>query len=122
MHVFVQIADLLAELADERSTSESASQLLETETSERLRLEKDLKDLQAYIMILEHTGENIVFKKNLIEMWLTNIFSDVWMCAQVKFDGVKKQLEAQEMEVMEARLMKTSELNGEMDDDDDDAG
>lgn len=44
---FVQIADLLAELADERSTSESASQLLETETSERLRLEKDLKDLQA---------------------------------------------------------------------------
>lgn len=43
---FVQIADLLAELADERSTSESASQLLETETSERLRLEKDLKDLQ----------------------------------------------------------------------------
>lgn len=44
------------------------------------------------------------------------------MCAQVKFDGVKKQLEAQEMEVMEARLMKTSELNGEMDDDDDDAG
>lgn len=43
-------------------------------------------------------------------------------CAQVKFDGVKKQLEAQEMEVMEARLMKTSELNGEMDDDDDDAG
>lgn len=65
MDVFVQIADLLAELADERSTSESASQLLETETSERLRLEKDLKDLQAYIMILEHTGENIVFKKKI---------------------------------------------------------
>ncbi|KAM9331737.1 unconventional myosin-XVIIIa-like [Pholidichthys leucotaenia] len=81
-----KIADLLAELADERSTSESASQLLETETSERLRLEIDLKDLQ------------------------------------VKFDAVKKQLESQEMEVMEARLMKTSELNGEMDDDDDDSG
>nr|XP_020454382.1 unconventional myosin-XVIIIa-like isoform X3 [Monopterus albus] len=78
-----RIADLLAELADERSTSESASQLLETETSERLRLEKDMKDLQA------------------------------------NFDTMKKQLESQEMEVMEARLMKTSELNGEMDDDDD---
>lgn len=35
---------------------------------------------------------------------------------------MKKQMEAQEMEVMEARLMKTSELNGEMDEDDDDAG
>ncbi|XP_026226851.1 unconventional myosin-XVIIIa-like isoform X5 [Anabas testudineus] len=81
-----RIADLLAELADERSTSESASQLLEAETAERLRLEKDMKDLQA------------------------------------KFDATKKQLESQEMEVMEARLMKTSELNGEMDDDDDDAG
>ncbi|XP_051257888.1 unconventional myosin-XVIIIa isoform X7 [Dicentrarchus labrax] len=79
-----RITDLLAELADERSTSESASQLLETETSERLRLEKDMKELQA------------------------------------KFDAMKKQLESQEMEVMEARLMKTSELNGEMDDDDDD--
>ncbi|XP_044077963.1 unconventional myosin-XVIIIa-like isoform X15 [Siniperca chuatsi] len=81
-----RITDLLAELADERSTSESASQMLETETSERLRLEKDMKDLQA------------------------------------KFDAMKKQLESQELEVMEARLMKTSELNGEMDDDDDDAG
>uniref|UniRef100_A0A8D0D9L1 Myosin XVIIIAa n=1 Tax=Sander lucioperca TaxID=283035 RepID=A0A8D0D9L1_SANLU len=81
-----RISDLLAELADERSTSESASQLLETETSERLRLEKDMKDLQA------------------------------------KFDAMKKQLESQEMEVMEARLMKTSELNGEMDDDDDAGG
>uniref|UniRef100_A0A671VI07 Myosin XVIIIAa n=1 Tax=Sparus aurata TaxID=8175 RepID=A0A671VI07_SPAAU len=81
-----RIADLLVELADERSTSESASQMLETETSERLRLEKDLKDLQA------------------------------------KSDAMKKQLESQEMEVIEARLMKTSELNGELDDDDDDAG
>ncbi|XP_077448363.1 unconventional myosin-XVIIIa-like [Stigmatopora argus] len=85
-----RIADLLAELGDERSTSESASQLLENETAERLRLEKDVKEIQA------------------------------------KFDAVKKQMEAQEMEVMEARLMKTSELNGEFhghdDDDDDDAG
>lgn len=47
--VYDQIADLLAELADERSASESASQLLEAETSERLRLEKDMKDLQANI-------------------------------------------------------------------------
>ncbi|XP_034461767.1 unconventional myosin-XVIIIa-like isoform X4 [Hippoglossus hippoglossus] len=81
-----RIADLLAELADERSTSESASQLLETETSERLHLEKDMKDLQA------------------------------------KFDAMKKQLESQEMEVMEARLMKTADLNGEMDSDDDAGG
>lgn len=41
---------------------------------------------------------------------------------QIKFEVLKKQLESQEMEVMEARIMKTSELNGELNDDDDDAG
>lgn len=44
--VLHQITELSSELADERNTGESASQLLETETSERLRLEKDMKDLQ----------------------------------------------------------------------------
>nr|XP_046244062.1 unconventional myosin-XVIIIa isoform X11 [Scatophagus argus] len=77
-----RITELSSELADERNTGESASQLLETETSERLRLEKDMKDLQA------------------------------------KFDSMKKQMESMEMEVMEARLIRASELNGEMDDDD----
>ncbi|KAM3615930.1 uncharacterized protein V6R79_009861 [Siganus canaliculatus] len=77
-----RITELSSELADERNTGESASQLLETETSERLRLEKDMKDLQA------------------------------------KFDSMKKQTESMEMEVMEARLIRASELNGEMDDDD----
>lgn len=41
-----QITELSSEVADERNTGESASQLLETETSERLRLEKDMKELQ----------------------------------------------------------------------------
>uniref|UniRef100_A0A8C5H6E4 Unconventional myosin-XVIIIa-like n=1 Tax=Gouania willdenowi TaxID=441366 RepID=A0A8C5H6E4_GOUWI len=81
-----KIADLMVELADERSTSESASQLLETETSERLRLEKDIKELQA------------------------------------SSEAMKKQLESQEMEVMEARLIKTADLNGDMDDEDDAGG
>ncbi|XP_057206270.1 unconventional myosin-XVIIIa isoform X4 [Triplophysa rosa] len=77
-----KITELSSELADERNTGESASQLLESETSERLRLGKDMKDLQA------------------------------------KFDAMKKQMESMEMEVMEARLIRASELNGEMDDDD----
>ncbi|XP_056415021.1 unconventional myosin-XVIIIa isoform X2 [Hyla sarda] len=77
-----RITELNSELADERNTGESASQLLETETSERLRVEKDMKDLQA------------------------------------KYDALKKQLESMEVEVMEARLIRAAELNGEMDDDD----
>ncbi|XP_076833549.1 myosin-XVIIIa isoform X4 [Brachyhypopomus gauderio] len=77
-----RITELSSELADERNTGESASQLLESETSERLRLEKDMKDFQT------------------------------------KYDSMKKQMESMEMEVMESRLIRASELNGELDDDD----
>uniref|UniRef100_A0A6Q2YDU7 Myosin XVIIIA b n=1 Tax=Esox lucius TaxID=8010 RepID=A0A6Q2YDU7_ESOLU len=77
-----RITELSSELADERNTGESASQLLESETSERLRLEKDMKELQT------------------------------------KFDSMKKSMDSMEMEVMEARLIRASELNGETDDND----
>ena len=40
------------------------------------------------------------------------------LCHQTKFDSINKQMESMEMEVMEARLIRASELNGEMDDDD----
>ncbi|KAI5624485.1 unconventional myosin-XVIIIa isoform X3 [Silurus asotus] len=76
-----KITELSTELSDERNTSESASQLLETETAERLRLEKDMKDLQT------------------------------------KFEEMKKQMGSMEVEVMEARLIRATELNGELDDD-----
>ncbi|XP_044139623.1 unconventional myosin-XVIIIa-like isoform X15 [Bufo gargarizans] len=77
-----RITELNSELTDERNTGESASQLLESETAERLRVEKDMKDLQA------------------------------------KYEALKKQMESMEVEVMEARLIRAAELNGEMDDDD----
>ncbi|XP_019401358.1 PREDICTED: unconventional myosin-XVIIIa isoform X14 [Crocodylus porosus] len=77
-----RITELTSELTDERNTGESASQLLDAETAERLRAEKDMKDLQA------------------------------------KYDALKKQMEAMEMEVMEARLIRAAELNGELEDDD----
>ncbi|KAJ7309093.1 hypothetical protein JRQ81_008411 [Phrynocephalus forsythii] len=77
-----KITELSSELTDERNTGESASQLLDAETAERLRTEKEMKDLQA------------------------------------KYDALKKQMESMEMEVMEARLIRAAELNGETDDDD----
>ncbi|NXA76724.1 MY18A protein, partial [Thryothorus ludovicianus] len=77
-----RITELTSELTDERNTGESASQLLDAETAERLRAEKEMKDLQA------------------------------------KYDALKKQMESMEMEVMEARLIRAAELNGELEDDD----
>ncbi|XP_043355161.1 unconventional myosin-XVIIIa isoform X20 [Dermochelys coriacea] len=77
-----RVAELTAELTDERHTGESASQLLDAETAERLRAEKEMKDLQA------------------------------------KYEVLKKQMDSMEMEVMEARLIRAAELNGDLDDDD----
>ncbi|XP_068945872.1 unconventional myosin-XVIIIa isoform X6 [Petaurus breviceps papuanus] len=77
-----RISELTSELADERNTGESASQLLDAEAAERLRAEKEMKELQT------------------------------------QYDALKKQMEAMEIEVMEARLIRATELNGEMDEDD----
>ncbi|XP_058416192.1 unconventional myosin-XVIIIa isoform X3 [Diceros bicornis minor] len=77
-----RISELTSELTDERNTGESASQLLDVETTERLRAEKEMKELQT------------------------------------QYDALKKQMEVMEMEVMEARLIRAAEINGEVDDDD----
>uniref|UniRef100_A0A8C2MUG5 Unconventional myosin-XVIIIa n=1 Tax=Cricetulus griseus TaxID=10029 RepID=A0A8C2MUG5_CRIGR len=77
-----RISELTSELTDERNTGESASQLLDAETAERLRAEKEMKELQT------------------------------------QYDALKKQMEVMEMEVMEARLIRAAEINGEVDGDD----
>ncbi|XP_023575643.1 unconventional myosin-XVIIIa isoform X5 [Octodon degus] len=77
-----RISELTSELTDERNTGESASQLLDAETAERLRAEKEMKELQT------------------------------------QYDALKKQMEVMEMEVMEARLIRAAEINGEVDDSD----
>ncbi|KAM7069426.1 unconventional myosin-XVIIIa isoform 11-T12 [Molossus nigricans] len=77
-----RISELTSELTDERNTGESASQLLDAETAERLRAEKEMKELQT------------------------------------QYDALKKQMEVMEMEVMEARLIRAAEINGEVDEDD----
>lgn len=37
---------------------------------------------------------------------------------QTQYDALKKQMEVMEVEVMEARLVRAAEINGEVDDDD----
>ncbi|CAB1349146.1 unnamed protein product [Coregonus sp. 'balchen'] len=61
-----RITELSSELADERNTGESASQLLESETSERLRLEKDMKDLQ-WRLKYERAIREIEFTKKRLQ-------------------------------------------------------
>ena len=45
-----QLADVTADLMEENTTSTQASEMLEAESAERMRLEKELKDLQVGLM------------------------------------------------------------------------
>lgn len=41
-----QVVELTADLAEENTTATQASEMLESESAERMRLEKELKDVQ----------------------------------------------------------------------------
>ena len=44
----LQVVELTADLAEENTTATQASEMLETESAERMRLEKELKDVQVH--------------------------------------------------------------------------
>ncbi|NXF11156.1 MY18A protein, partial [Smithornis capensis] len=102
-----RITELTSELTDERNTGESASQLLDAETAERLRAEKEMKDLQV----------NVPLPSLAVSLVPPGTHHSC-VPSQAKYDALKKQMESMEMEVMEARLIRAAELNGELDDDD----
>ncbi|NXE43042.1 MY18A protein, partial [Ptilorrhoa leucosticta] len=103
-----RITELTSELTDERNTGESASQLLDAETAERLRAEKEMKDLQV----------NMPLPGLAVSPVPPSSAHHSHVPSQAKYDALKKQMESMEMEVMEARLIRAAELNGELDDDD----
>lgn len=78
-----QVSELWSELGEEQSTTTHTSEMLETETTERMRLEKEVQELQS-------------------------------RCSQVQLRSDKM-----EMEMMEARVYRTPELNGDLSEDED---
>ena len=53
------MAEMSADLAEEHTTANNASEMLEGETSERLRLEKELKDMKVRVLLS-------VFRRDLV--------------------------------------------------------
>jgi len=49
-----QLSELAADYQDEQSASTHTAELLETETAERIRLEKEVKDLQVSLNDVAH--------------------------------------------------------------------
>ncbi|XP_035221427.1 uncharacterized protein LOC118194387 isoform X2 [Stegodyphus dumicola] len=77
-----QVSELWSELSEEQTTATHASEMLEAETTERMRLEKEVQELQN-------------------------------RCSQVQ-----QRSDKMEMEMIEARVYRTPELNGDLSDDD----
>ncbi|XP_033748343.1 unconventional myosin-XVIIIa-like isoform X3 [Pecten maximus] len=64
-----RLAEATADLAEEHSASTQSSEMLEAETSERMRLEKDLKDLQSKYTVLKRHGEKIEMELTQVHLW-----------------------------------------------------
>lgn len=52
---FSQLSEITADLADENTTSSHATEMLDVETAERMRLEKELKDVTVRIDVITVT-------------------------------------------------------------------
>ncbi|KAG8185493.1 hypothetical protein JTE90_019750 [Oedothorax gibbosus] len=81
-----QVSELWSELSEEQSTATHASEMLEAETTERMRLEKEVHELQNRYSQIQHRSDKM------------------------------------EMEIMESRVYRTSELNGDLSEDEDPDG
>ena len=59
--IFPQVTELSASLADERETASHASEMLEGETMERMRLERQMQELQVCSYVQSVTIESTRF-------------------------------------------------------------
>ncbi|XP_021349918.1 unconventional myosin-XVIIIa-like isoform X3 [Mizuhopecten yessoensis] len=64
-----RLAEATADLAEEHSAAIQSSEMLDAETSERMRLEKDLKDLQSKYTVLKRHGEKIEMELTQVHLW-----------------------------------------------------
>ncbi|GAB6030070.1 Myosin XVIIIA, variant 2 [Chamberlinius hualienensis] len=78
-----KVSELTADLAEEHATSTNASEMLEAEMSERMRMEKELQETNTLFSDLQRVHERV------------------------------------EMEVMELRMMKATDMNGDLSGDED---
>ncbi|XP_022249031.1 unconventional myosin-XVIIIa-like [Limulus polyphemus] len=83
---FSQVSELWADLNEEHSAATHASEMLETETSERMKLEKEIQDMQT------------------------------------RCSAVQQRNDRMEMEMMETRMYRSTELNGDLSDEDEAGG
>ncbi|XP_052800261.1 unconventional myosin-XVIIIa-like isoform X4 [Mya arenaria] len=64
-----RVVELTADLAEENTTATQASEMLETENAERMRLEKELKDIQGRYNALKRTHDKLEMEMSQMRLW-----------------------------------------------------
>jgi len=62
----MQLTELAADYQDEHSTSTQTAEMLEAETTERIRLDKEVKELQVFILV--------AFLPYNLGLWWMNVY------------------------------------------------
>ncbi|XP_062577045.1 unconventional myosin-XVIIIa-like [Saccostrea cucullata] len=64
-----RLAEVTADLAEEHDTATHASEMLEAETADRMRLDKELKDIQSKYTVLKRHAEKIEMEVTQMHLW-----------------------------------------------------
>lgn len=71
-----RLGEVTAELAEENTTSNEAAELLEAETAERMRLEKELKDIQGKFTTIKRQNEKLQMELMQTRLWQAESVDD----------------------------------------------
>ncbi|RUS85713.1 hypothetical protein EGW08_006507, partial [Elysia chlorotica] len=64
-----RLAEVTADLAEENSTAAEAAELLEQESAERMRLDKELRDTQNKLSVLKRQNEKLQLEVSQTRLW-----------------------------------------------------
>ncbi|KAL4224255.1 TRAFAC class myosin-kinesin ATPase superfamily [Mactra antiquata] len=64
-----RVVEMTADLAEENTTATQASEMLETESAERMRLEKELKDVQSRYNALKRNHDKLEMEMTQVRLW-----------------------------------------------------
>ena len=110
-----RLAEIQADLIEEHSTATHASEMLETETAERMQISKEHKDLQAKYNALKRQAEKIEMELTQVHLWQAealdfndedadgndSVYKDRYERVLRELDFTKKRLQKQHEEELE---------------------
>ncbi|KAK3084703.1 hypothetical protein FSP39_017720 [Pinctada imbricata] len=112
-----RLSEATADLAEEHETATHATEMLDAESAERMRLEKELKDIQAKYAALKRHSEKVEMEMTQLHLWQAqalegdldedlgeggdSIYKDRYERAMKELNVTRKRMEKQHEEDME---------------------